>query len=606
MRIEVDPEALITAGRQMGSLGSQLGALSGALGEALSGGIASGTDAAGLNFGVKYGRQAQEFADAVADAADAFTTVGLLIEATGLNYGNADSASTIGAPGPNAHVSDQPGRTFAAHVPAGPNGATVPAPMKWHLIQPFLRVLPGFGLLAGTAMTWPSGHSAMMGLTAAQWRNFATGFALIEPQLAGIRSVVSAQSIPERSAMVSAVDDLGTAVSSLAEVSSTVAQSVSDFANTVQETQDAIRRLLDRLSIDGLWDTVTGLLTGKGDDILREVARDVETVLDNFQQQVKGIVGLLDELTILIGEAATAFQKWLRPVLVENFGDGMGNALADTVTLYTDIQVGALTGLIGTVSDTVAQADPDTWQGMAELAVSVLQDPSSAPGVLANMAKDFAAWDKWSGEHPGRAAGEAAFNIGSLFVPGGALSKTGSVAKGLNMTRRILDEGRLPQLGEVGDWMRAPRAAPRVPGVPSGRPDVPSGSAPGRAGEAAPGGRPSTPSAEGGPGQRAPVEQAGRGSGSREAADSRGESPAGSATRADGSAEPEMAGWSAPDGAGRQSASDSGGNPDAGDPARGSPLDAIDERDSGQHTERSAAGGDGHEPSSATRARRDV
>ncbi|PRC59005.1 hypothetical protein C6A85_25630, partial [Mycobacterium sp. ITM-2017-0098] len=69
---------------------------------------------------------------------------------------------------------------------------------------------------------------------------------------------------------------------------------------------------MDRLSIGGLWDTVTGFLTGEGDDILRGVARDVGTVLDNFQQQVKGIVGLLDELVVLIGEAATAFQKWVR------------------------------------------------------------------------------------------------------------------------------------------------------------------------------------------------------------------------------------------------------------------------------------------------------
>lgn len=524
MRIEVDPEALVAAGRQMASLGSQLGRLSDALGAALAGGIASGTDPAGLNFGMKYGRQAQDFAEAVAEAADAFTTVGLLVEATGINYRNADAASTIGGSGPGAGVSGQPGKTMPAHVPPGPNGVTVPAPSKWHLVQPFLQALPMFGLLAGTAMTWPSGHSAMMGITAMQWRNFATGFALIEPQLGGIRSVVGAQSIPESGAMVAAVDDLGAAISSLADVASTMAQTVSDFAATVQATQDAIRRLLDRLSISGLWDTVTGLLTGEGDDILREVARDIGTVLENFQQQVQGIVGLLDELTILIGDAATAFQKWIRPVLVEHFGDGVGNALADAVTLYTDIQVGAATGLIGTVAGAVALADPDTWKGMAELAASVVQDPSSAPDVLANMGKEFLAWDKWSGEHPGRAAGEAAFNIGSLFVPGGALTKTGSIARGLNLSRRMLDEGRLPELGEIGDWARVPGGAPRVPEVPAARPgatppaspprpDVPVGAGPGRAVEPPPGGRPPTPGAEGGAGQRAPVEQSGRGAG---------------------------------------------------------------------------------------------
>lgn len=544
MRIEVDPDALIAAGRQTGALGGQLARLSDALGAALGGGISSGIDPAGLNFGMKYGQQAGDFTSAVADAANAFTSVGMLLEASGFNYRNADAASTIGGPGPARGVGADPGKALPAHVPPGPNGVTVPPPSKWYLIQPLLQVVPGLGQVAGIAMTWPSGNAAMMGVTATQWRNFATGFALIEPQLTGMKAAVAAQQIPEGAAMTTALDSLGTAISSLAEVSSSVAQSISDFASGVQETQDAIRRLLDRLSLDGLWDTVTGFLTGEGDDILREVARDVGTVLHNFQQQVKGIVGLLDELTGLIGDAATAFQKWIRPILVEQFGDGAGNALANAVTLYTDVQVGAVTGLIGTVSGVVAMADPDTWKGMAEMALSVAKDPSTLPGVLENMGKEFVAWDKWSGDHPGRAAGEAAFNIGSLFVPGGALSKTGSVAKGLNLSRRVLEEGRLPGVRELGSWTRGtpnPIETPRVPeftpaapgGVPPVRPEGvppvgpgqstgaggPSGAGPPRTGEPpAPAGRPPTPGAEGGSGLRAPVDQSGRGGSGAEAA----------------------------------------------------------------------------------------
>ena len=540
MRIEVEPQALIAAGQQTAAVGAQLGRLSEALGAALASGIASGADPAGWNFGLKYGHQAQAFAEAVADAADAFTTVGLLLEATGVNYQNADDVSTIGGPGPTAKVSGQPGKTMPAHVPPGPNGVTVPPPAKWSLVLPFLPLLSPFG---GIAMTWPSGHSALMGLTAAQWRNFATGFALIKPQLAGVTSVASRQSIPERDAMVSAITSLGDAISSLADVASAVAQSVSDFASTVQQTQDAIRRLLDRLSLAGLWDTVTGLLTGEGDNILREVAHDIGTVLSNLHRQVKAIGELLDELANTVGELATAFQKWIRPVLVEHFGPVLGTALADDITFLTDVHVGAVTGLIGTVSGAVALADPDTWKGMAELAVSVVQDPATAPGVLANMGKEFVAWDKWSGEHPGRAAGEAAFNIGSLFVPGGALSKTGSVAKGLNVTRRMLDEGRLPQLGEAGPWTRGvpgARAAAEVPplkpaAIPS-RAEAPAGAGSARVGEptpSAPGGRPQTPGAEGGPGQRAPVTQPGQ-PGDPAGTGARSESSGSSPTRANG------------------------------------------------------------------------
>ncbi len=541
MRIEVDPEALIAAGQQTGAIGAQLAQLSDALGAALGGGISSGMDPAGMNFGLKYGHQAGEFTSAVADAANAFASVGMLLQATGYNYRNADAAATIGGAGPSGGLGAEPGKTLPAHVPAGPNGVTVPPPDKWYLIQPFLQVLPGIGFFSGAAMTWPSGDASIMGVTAAQWRNFATGFALIEPQMSGIKSVVGAQQIPEGGAMKTALESLGTAISSLAEVSNSVAQSITDFASGVQATQDAIRRILDRLSLDGLWDTVKGVFTGEADDVLREVAHDVSAVLNNFQQQVKGIVGLLDELTGMIGDAATAFQKWIRPILVENFGEGVGNRLADAVTLYTDIQAGAVTGLIGTVSGVVGMADPDTWKGMAEMALSVAKDPSTLPGVLANTGKEFVAWDKWSGDHPGRAAGEAAFNIGSLFVPGGALSKTGSVAKGLNLSRHVLEEGRLPKLGELGSWTRgAPNTieAPHVPefnpgsagGVPPLRPEgIPGGAGPGapgtgaapsgpRPGEpSAPAARPSGSGAEGGAGPRALLD-AGRGGGGPAAA----------------------------------------------------------------------------------------
>ncbi|MGE2837131.1 hypothetical protein [Mycobacterium sp. SMC-4] len=612
MRIEVEPDALIGAGQRMGSLGSQLRMLSDALGAALGGGIASGLDPAGVNFGMKYGRQAQEFANAIADAANAFTSVGLLLEATGYNYKNADAASTIGGPGPSGGVSGEPGKAEQAHVPMGPNGSIVPPPAKWHLVQPLLQALPGVGMFAGAAMTWPSGNAALMRLTATQWRNFSNGFAAIEPQLTGIKAAVQAQSIPEGATILSALDNLGQAISSLGEAASSVAQSVSDFATGVQDTQDAIRRLLDRLSIGGLWDTVTGFLTGEGDDILREVARDVGTVLDNFQQQVKGIVGLLEELVIVIGDAATAFQKWIRPVLVEHFGEGVGGFLADVVKVRTDFSVGAVTGLINTVSGVVALADADTWKGMAELAASVAQDPTTLPGVLANMGKEFVAWDKWSGDHPGRAAGEAAFNIGSLFVPGGALTKTGSVAKSLSLSRRVLEEGRLPQLGEVGSWTRgtpnvgAPPRLPEVPPVrpgptpPLSRPDTPAGAGPGRVGESAPsspGAGPSRPSTDGGAGQRAPVEQPGRGSDAsapRPEPSRAPESGTPSPTQSNGQAAPSavepQSTLPAPvgDGSGQQSSSPPGGpdTPDSGNPSGHHPGSA----------EPGPSDGDGHTP----------
>jgi hypothetical protein len=457
----------------MGSLGTQLGMLSDALGAALASGIASGMDPAGASFGFSYGRNAQDFADQLANAANNFKSVGYMLEATGYNYKNADAASTVGGAGPAGGVGGEPAETKAGDVPTGPNSMMVPPPLKWSLIQPFLRAIPGIGLFASAAMTWPSGNPSLLRVTAAQWRNLASGLSAFDDDIAALKTAVSVQKIPEGAKIDDALTTLAGGMSKLAEVAPAMAQSIDDFANGVQNAQDAIRRLLDRLSFEGLWDTVTGLLTGEGDNILREVARDVGDVLENFQQQVKGVVGLLGELATAIGDAATAFQKWVRPVLVEAFGEDVGGTLADAVTVYTDFQVGLTTGLINTVSGTVAMADPDTWKGMAEVAMSVAEDPSKLPGVLENMGKEFVAWDQWSGDHPGRAAGEAAFNIGSLFVPGGALSKTGTVAKGLGYTTRLLEERRFPRLGDLPRLGSSPRnvdGLDDLPGIGGGRP----------------------------------------------------------------------------------------------------------------------------------------
>ncbi|MCW2559943.1 MAG: hypothetical protein JWP55_3907, partial [Mycobacterium sp.] len=448
-RIEVDPEVLLRAGQRMSSIGAQLDALSGALGAALGSGIASGWDSAGANFGLTYGDDAQKFADALAWAANAFKSTGRCLEATGYNYKNADAASTIGGGGPMGSVGAEPSETKAVDAPTGPSGAIVPPPAKWSLIQPLLSMLPGIGLFANSAMTWPSGNPSLMHLTAAQWRNFATGLSAFDDDMAALKAALSQQHIPEGGRIQENLGEIGEQLSGMSALASTIATNTDDFANGVQKAQDAIRRLLDRISLDGLWDTVTGILTGEGDDILRQVANDVGTVLENFQNEVKGVVGLLADLTKALGEALDAFQKWVRPALIAAFGDDVGNTLADGVTLYTDFQLGLVNGLIGTVSGLVSLADADTWKGMADMALSVAEDPTKLPGVLENMGKQFIAYDQWSGDHPGRAAGEAAFNIGSLFVPGGALTKTGSIAKGLRYGSKLLEEGRLPRISDL-------------------------------------------------------------------------------------------------------------------------------------------------------------
>lgn len=388
-----------------------------------------------------------------------------------MNYQNADAASTVGGGGP-VGLGGEPGMTTAADISAGPNSMVVPPPPRFAMIRPFLN------------MAWPSGNPAMLRLTVAQWRNFAHGFAVFEPQLAPVLAVVSVQNTPETPAIVSGLDELARGISALTDASVEVAREVEDFAATVQGTQDAIRRLVGRVSISGLFHTVKGILTGDGKDILREVARDVRTVLDNFQRQVKGVIGLLEELATLIGDAATAFQKWLRPNLVAVFGEQVGGAMADRIELRTDLGVGVVTGLIGTVTGVVALADADTWRGLANLALTVGPDPTKMPEILAEMGKTIVAWDKWSGENPGRAAGEAIFNVGSFFTPVGVLGGTTRATTSLGRAASAFGRGvdaRTPGIPGTGIPGRGVEPAPS----PAGRPPAQRADA-GHGGERAP------------------------------------------------------------------------------------------------------------------------
>ncbi|KRD04876.1 hypothetical protein ASE48_19685 [Mycobacterium sp. Root265] len=547
MRIEVEPQALIDAGKQVGSLGAQLGALSDAMGQTLSDGIASGTDPAGLNFGISYGRQADEFGKQLAQLANAFKSVGMLLEATGFNYKNADAASTAGGPGPSGSVSGEQAETTAGDAPYAPNGSIVPPPSKWWMIQPFLNMIPLFG----AAMTWPTGNASMMNLTAAQWANIGRGLKVFEPALAGAAAAAGAQNIPEVEQINKALKDLGDGATNLASFGDQMATTISDFAKGVQETQDSIRDLLDRLSLDGLWDTVTGLLSGDGDKVLREIAEDVGNVLENFQNQVQGVLGLLSELQTLLGEAADSFQKWIRPVLVGAFGDDVGNALADAVKISTDLQAGLGIAVIGLVSGTVALADPDTWKGLADTAIMIAKDPTMIDDVLLQSGSEFIAWDEITGDNPARGVGEALGNIGSLFIPGGALAKGGSVAKGLAATRRLLDGGgleglgRLPGLGgnRVPDAPELPDA-PAAPNIPEFTP--PPGIPGSVLGPNSPGGGPSSPT---------PTSPTSPGSGS-----GGGPAPTGPSTNGSG---PSQSGG----GAGPGSSSSNGAAPTGGSPS---------------------------------------
>lgn len=434
IRIEVDPRLLIGAGESMTSLGKQFDALMGALGPMLSSGITSGWDPAGLNMALEYGDLTQTFSDAVAAGANSFKFVGIKLQVTGHNYANADAVSTIGGGGATGGVTDDVSETTPVEARHSPNAGIVAPPPTFGVLLPFLG-----------PFAWPTGNPPMLRLTAAQWRNLATGFSALSNLVKGAKTAVSTQRIPERDQILQALDDLADGAADLSTMAQDIATKLEEFAQNVQDTQDAVRRLLDRLtSAGGIIDTVKGIFTGEGLDIIKEVARDVREVLENSQRQVKGLVGLLEQLKDTLNDTVTKFQKWADRNLRELLGDQVGGAISDFIKFRTDVATGVLNGVINTVAGTVAFADLDTWKGIGETALSVIRDPTLIDDVGREVLKEFVAWDQWTGDNPGRGLGEAGFNVANLFAPGGPLAKGGTVAKGITKARKVFGKSDTP------------------------------------------------------------------------------------------------------------------------------------------------------------------
>ncbi|WP_234820473.1 hypothetical protein [Mycolicibacterium goodii] len=457
-RIEVDPQVLIRAGQSMSSLGKQLDMLMGALGPMLSSGIASGIDLAGLAMALEYGDLTQKFSDTLAGGANTLKAVGIKLQASGHNYANADAVSTIGGGGPTGSVDGEFEETTPVDARDSPSLSVVPPPPSWFLVASFLG-----------PTAWPSGNPSMLRLTAAQWKNLASGFSTLSEQVSASRTAVSTQKIPEASQIAQAHADLADGVADLADQATQIATTLETFADNVQDTQDAIRRLLDRVSsIDGIVDTVKGIFTGDALDIVKEVVEDIRTLLGNFQRQVKAVGGLLEALKEALNDTVTKFQKWADKNLRELLGDQVGGAISDIIKFQTDLTTGVLSGVINTVAGTVAFADLDTWKGLGETALAVVKDPSLIDDIGIAAGKEFLAWDQLTGDNPGRGIGEAGFNIAGLFV-GGPLSKGGTVAKGVNKVRRAFDRADSPSVdlpGRHGLDVDLTTTGSRVPEVP--------------------------------------------------------------------------------------------------------------------------------------------
>src|SRR3954469_25923283 len=296
--IVVDPEALAGAGKSIGAVREQIAAAVNALGSALAGGAPTGLDDAGLAFGISYQKSAQSLLDAAEEAVKAARGTGFGVQMSATNYSRADAASTIGGGASPLTAPTAPGEFSAPACPPSLGGG-VPPPLLWGMVQVFIPDV------------WPDGDPARLTAAATAWVTFATTIEGNAGEFAGPSGVIGAQQIPEGGTITSAISELSQSLSQVASEAGKLATQTREFADDIAHTQDAIRDLLDRVSPSGFLDGIEAVLSGDALEELKEIAKDIKTVLGEFGRQAKGRTPL-QQLIDWIDGSVVSMQKWAR------------------------------------------------------------------------------------------------------------------------------------------------------------------------------------------------------------------------------------------------------------------------------------------------------
>jgi hypothetical protein len=430
--IGVEPEVLAGAGVSINAVGDELAAAVSTLAAALPNGAMAGHDRAGLAFGQAYQQAAQALLDAGAAAASGSRKVGFGVQMSATNYSRADASSTIGGGGTPLTPPTAPGEFDAPSVPS-PFGGGVAEPVLWSMVQ----------MLVGDV--WPNGDPAQLRAAGSAWSAFARSLSGIGGQLAGPSATISGQQIPEGSAMATAISDVQLGLLGIATESVKLATQLFEFAADVEAAQNAIRDLLSRLSPAGIFDGIQAIFSGDALEELKEIADDIRMVLDNLGRQADARQQSMQDVMQLIDGAVVSLEQKARKEFTRYLGEDVGNAVATVFDTSLNMREGIVKGGIGALED-LQQLNPlryaydfegakDTWGGMLETnfnasVVGQIIDPERAAETQKEILKGLVHAEDWTTERPGLGLGENIFDVGSAFVGGAGVARTGTRAAG--------------------------------------------------------------------------------------------------------------------------------------------------------------------------------
>jgi hypothetical protein len=470
--ITVDPTALAGAGVSVGATGDALMTAMTTLATTCN--ANTGQDAAGVLFGRQYENTGRDLLHAVTAGINACRNTGYGIQVTAVNYSRADAASDINGRGQPVSSPPCPAPT-SPPAPPNPTGGGVAEPLLWSVVE----------FLVGDL--WPNGDPAAMRAAAASWRTFSTALYHVTSDTSGAYNLIGAQQIQEGEAIKTSVRDIGTLLSSVAGTCQTLATELDAFAADVEQTQQAIRDLLNKLgSIGGIVGAFFEFVKGHGDDELDEIADDIKTVLSHVKTQADAKTALVEAAKQNVDGWALGLERFADRTFVEFFGQDVGHVLGIGFNAFVDAREGDFRWAVG-MAQSIEGMNPlrfaydpqgasQTWKGMSESAA--LLNPSMIPVIAAsdpegvkNILKGLARVGEWDPNRPMLSLEQNMLDAVSMVIPGageaGAGADAASAAARAARAGEVADEAsgvaRAAGTGKLDDIAKKPIAPPPPP-----------------------------------------------------------------------------------------------------------------------------------------------
>ncbi|WP_293010331.1 hypothetical protein [Mycobacterium sp.] len=282
-------------------------------------------------------------------------------------------------------------------------------------------------------MIWPTGNSGKLRGAAAAWINAGTNFEVNEiTGTLGPMCSIAAQQIPEGPAIAAAFGETHRCASAILQQCTHIAAQLTTYASKIDTVHAAIIDLLSRIcnpwtGIKEVWE----ILSHEDEDEIKRIANDIRVIVNQFTAEVDALRQqiartITQAATILTTMAHYAEKEWDHFLhatdvgrAIDQFGRICGGVVSEAES--------AVKGM-WTLNPLRAVIDPKGFLHSLSGALENLETLTGLDGeqkaeeAWKGLGKDVVHWDDWA-TNPLKATGESLFDLGTLLLPGGPLSK---------------------------------------------------------------------------------------------------------------------------------------------------------------------------------------